>query len=268
MIEIILLLACCCFIFIVVLAGWFLNKGEEGDECEGKDENGNYEIDEDLKCVLKSCATGYYKSGKKCLVDNSGVACVPTGTPDPQGTYLTNKSNVCTLSSCETGFVVDGTTCTEEIVTLTIPTDADSTSECYAARYWDLRAAFGTDKAQAESHYTTYTTNGAEARNNSCTLSDEEAQCYLDRYPAAQAYAGTNLKLARKHYYEVGMGVNNDFVCPPGVKELKCYGERYPDLQNAFGTDYAARSTTGTIYKLGQHWANHGKGENRDFSCP
>ena len=111
MIEIILLLACCCFIFIVVLAGWFLNRGEEGDECEGKDENGTYEIDEDLKCVLESCDTGYYKSGKKCLVDQSGAACVPTGTPDPQGTYLTTKIGGCGLSSCETDFVVDGTTC-------------------------------------------------------------------------------------------------------------------------------------------------------------
>ena len=152
--------------------------------------------------------------------------------------------------------------------TFTIPTDADSLTECYGARYTDLRAAFGTDKAALGGHYTTYTTNGAETRDNSCTLSDAEAQCYLDRYPAVQAYAGTNLKLARKHYYEVGMGVNNDFVCPPGVKELKCYGERYPDLQNAFGTDYTARSTNGTIYKLNQHWANHGKGEERDFSCP
>jgi len=110
MIEIILLLACCCFIFIVVLAGWFLNRGEEGDECEGKDENGTYEIDDKLKCVLKSCGSGYYKSGKKCLVDQSGVACVPTGTPDPQGIYLTNSSNVCTLS-CEDGYVVDGDEC-------------------------------------------------------------------------------------------------------------------------------------------------------------
>ena len=152
--------------------------------------------------------------------------------------------------------------------TFTIPTDADSLTECYGARHWDLRAAFGTNKASLGSHYTNYTTNGSEARDNSCTLSDAEAQCYLDRDPAVQAYAGTNLKLARKHYYEVGMGENKDFVCPPGVTELKCYGERYPDLQNAFGTDYTARSTNGTIYKLGQHWANHGKGENRDFSCP
>ena len=111
MIEIILLLACCCFIFIVVLAGWFLNRGEEGDECKGKDKNGTYEIDEDLKCVLKSCDTGYYKSGKECLVDQSGVVCVPTGTSDPQGIYLKNMSNVCTLSSCATGYTKNGTTC-------------------------------------------------------------------------------------------------------------------------------------------------------------
>ena len=109
--EIILLLACCCFIFIVVLAGWFLNRGEEGDECEGKDKKGTYEIDEDLKCVLKSCTTGYYKSGKECLVDNSGVVCVPTGTPDPQGTYLTTKIGGCELSSCETDFVIEGDDC-------------------------------------------------------------------------------------------------------------------------------------------------------------
>jgi len=151
--------------------------------------------------------------------------------------------------------------------TFTIPTEADSLAECYGARYWDLRAAFGTDKAALGGHYTT---NGGttEGRSNSCTLSDEEAQCYLDRYPAVQAYAGTNLKLARKHYYEVGMGENKDFVCPPGVTELKCYGERYTDLQNAFGTDYEARSTASTLYKLGQHWSAHGKGENRDYSCP
>ena len=111
MIEIILLLACCCFVFIVVLAGWFLNRGEEGDECEGKDENAKYELDDKLKCVLKSCTTGYYKSGKECLVDNSGVVCVPTGTPDPQGTYLTTKIGGCELSSCETDFVIEGDDC-------------------------------------------------------------------------------------------------------------------------------------------------------------
>ena len=46
------------------------------------------------------------------------------------------------------------------------------------------------------------------------------------------------------------MGENKDFVCPPGVTELKCYGERYTDLQNAFGTDYAARSTASTLTNL------------------
>ena len=95
MIEIVLLLACCCFIFIVVLAGWFLNRGEEGDECEGKDDNGTYEIDEDLKCVLKSCNNGYYKSGKECHTDQSGDTCVPTGTPKIDGSYITDKIGNC-----------------------------------------------------------------------------------------------------------------------------------------------------------------------------
>ena len=156
-----------------------------------------------------------------------------------------------------------GPSATDE--TFTIPTDDDSLAECYGARHWDLRAAFGTDKAGLGGHYTS--SGIPEGRSNSCTLSDEEAQCYLDRYPAVQAYAGTNLKLARKHYYEVGMGENKDFACPPGVTELKCYGERYPDLQNAFGTDYATPGF-GTTYKLGQHWSSHGQGEGRDFSCP
>ena len=87
--------------------------------------------------------------------------------------------------------------------TFTIPTDAVSTAECYGARYWDLRAAFGGDNGALSAHSQNSLPGGSESRDLTCTLSDEEAQCYLDRYPAAQAYAGTNLKLARKHYYEV-----------------------------------------------------------------
>ena len=143
--------------------------------------------------------------------------------------------------------------------TFTIPTDAVSTAECYGARYWDLRAAFGGDNGALSAHSQNSLPGGSESRDLTCNLSDEEAQCYLDRYPAVQAYAGTNLKLARKHYYEVGMGVNNDFVCPPGKKEFQCYVDRYPDLKTSFGTDLQAART---------HWVNHGKGESRDYSCP
>ena len=150
--------------------------------------------------------------------------------------------------------------------TFTIPTDQASLNNCYGARYWDLRAAFGTDGNALGSHYTSYGTT--ENRDNSCTLSDAEAQCYIDRYPDAKTYAGTNLKLARKHYYETGMAQNKDFSCGLSVKELQCYGERYPDLQNAFGTNYTARGTNETLYRLGQHWTNHGQSEGRDFSCP
>tara|TARA_Y100000389_G_scaffold137054_1_gene134624 strand:+ start:75 stop:674 length:600 start_codon:yes stop_codon:yes gene_type:complete len=152
--------------------------------------------------------------------------------------------------------------------TFTIPTDQDSLNECYAARYKDLRAAFGHQGQALNNHYTTHTTNGAENRSNSCTLSDEEAQRYLDRYPAVQAYAGTNLELARKHYYEVGMGEHKNFSGNPGPEELICYLQRYPDLQNAFGTDYDISNGSTSVYKAMQHWGNHGQGEGRDFSCP
>ena len=57
-----------CMVLVAVGAYLFLNQPQEGDECEGKDENGNYEIDDKGKCVLDSCASGYYKSGKECLV--------------------------------------------------------------------------------------------------------------------------------------------------------------------------------------------------------
>tara|TARA_R110001599_G_scaffold49672_10_gene141703 strand:+ start:195 stop:992 length:798 start_codon:yes stop_codon:yes gene_type:complete len=52
-------------------SGWFFTLPEEGDECEGKDDNGNYVIDEDGKCVLDECDYGYSisSSGKKCIVD-------------------------------------------------------------------------------------------------------------------------------------------------------------------------------------------------------
>jgi hypothetical protein len=217
-----------CMVFIAVGAYLFLNRPQEGDECEGKDENGNYVIDDEGKCVLDDCASGYYKSGKECLVDQSD---------DDDDTY-------------------------------TIPTDDASKANCYGARYVDLRAAFGTDATALENHYTTHTTNGSENRDNSCTLNDGEAQCYIDRYVDAKTFAGTNLEKGRKHYYETGMAENRDFTCPPAIKELKCYGERYPDLQNAFGTDWDARGGNSTLYKLNNHWNSHGKGENRDFSCP
>jgi hypothetical protein len=96
-----------------VLAGgaFFLTRPEEGDECKGKDDNGNYVIDEDRDCVLDYCDPGYYKSGKKCLEDQSGDVCEPTGIKDPNGTYLTDQSGDCIMSGCETGYTKSGTEC-------------------------------------------------------------------------------------------------------------------------------------------------------------
>ena len=102
-------------VFAVLAGGaFFLTRPEEGDECKGEDENGNYVIDEDGKCVLDYCDTGYYKSGKKCLEDKSGDSCEPTGTKDPQGVYLTNQLGECDLSDCNMGYTKSGTTCIVE----------------------------------------------------------------------------------------------------------------------------------------------------------
>ena len=56
---------------VLVGGGLFLTLPQEGDECEGKDDNGNYVIDEDGKCVLDECDAGYSisSSGKRCVKD-------------------------------------------------------------------------------------------------------------------------------------------------------------------------------------------------------
>jgi hypothetical protein len=100
-----------CMVFIAVGAYLFLNRPQEGDECEGKDENGNYVIDDEGECVLDNCVSGYYKSGKECLVDQSGEDCEPEGTPDPGGVYLTDQVGGCELSSCESPYVISGDKC-------------------------------------------------------------------------------------------------------------------------------------------------------------
>jgi len=99
------------FVFAGAVIYYFLTRPEEGEECEGKDDNGVYEIDDKGKCVLKSCNVGWYKSGKECLVNLSGSDCVPTGTPEPLGTYLTNQTGGCELKSCKSPYIVSGDKC-------------------------------------------------------------------------------------------------------------------------------------------------------------
>jgi hypothetical protein len=73
-----------------VLAGGalFFTLPQEGDECEGKDDNGNYVIDEDLECVLDYCDSGYSisSSGKKCIVDE--IDTDSDGDDDPPTDYV------------------------------------------------------------------------------------------------------------------------------------------------------------------------------------
>ena len=97
---------------LAVIGGvYFFTQPSEGDECEGKDKNGNYVIDQDGKCTLDYCDTGYYESNGKCKEDKSGDSCEPTGTKDPQGIYLTDQMGLCELTGCNTGYSMVGNTC-------------------------------------------------------------------------------------------------------------------------------------------------------------
>ena len=61
-----------CMILVAVGGYLFMNQPKEGDECDAKNPDDNalsYEIDADGKCVLKSCKSGYIKSGKECIVE-------------------------------------------------------------------------------------------------------------------------------------------------------------------------------------------------------
>ena len=61
-----------CMLLVAVGAYLYLNRSQEGDECAAKTPDVNavtYEIDDEGECVLKICKTGYYKSGKECLVE-------------------------------------------------------------------------------------------------------------------------------------------------------------------------------------------------------
>lgn len=57
-------------IIFVAVAGLLIysaTRPKEGDECEGDDDRGTYEIDEDGKCTLISCETGWEVDGKTCI---------------------------------------------------------------------------------------------------------------------------------------------------------------------------------------------------------
>ena len=81
-----------CMVFIAVGAYLFLNRPQEGDECAAKTPDDNaltYEIDDEGKCVLKSCKSGYIKSGQECIVEeDDGPACQDDMTfADQTGTF-------------------------------------------------------------------------------------------------------------------------------------------------------------------------------------
>jgi len=117
-IILIVLMGCFCCMLLMGGLGWFITRPEEGDECKGKDKKGEYEIDEDGKCVLVSCEDGYIISGKKCVDDLSGETCTST-TKVTGGVFKTDVAGACVLDSCSTGYKMntDGTGCTRETCT-------------------------------------------------------------------------------------------------------------------------------------------------------
>lgn len=224
-------------VFAVLAGGaFFLTQPEEGDECEPKnpDPFGYYVIDEDGKCVLDYCSTGY-------SVSSTGKACIQNTDPGAG-------------AGAGAGGAGAGS------VTYTVPTDENSKAKCYLSRYPDLRLAFGSDLDAAKSHWTN--TGTIENRNNSCEISDDEATCYLDRYPDMISDYGESMDAARKHYYEIGINNDLDFACPPAKKEIECYLNRYADLrQNLPSTPYNQK------YQALVHWNTFGKNENRSYAC-
>src|SRR6056300_1097934 len=83
-----------CMVLVAVGAYLFLNRPQEGDECEVETPDDNaltYEIDDEGECVLKSCKSGYYKSGKECLVEEEEDTYTPP-TPVLRDTPETMRS--------------------------------------------------------------------------------------------------------------------------------------------------------------------------------
>ena len=114
-ILVMVMMMCCVFSLLGGIVGYtFLLQGEEGDECEGDDENAKYELDDKLKCKFVKCKVGYAAdSTGVCVVDQSGKNCTPEGTSIVDGTYRTDVSNVCTFVTCDYGYQLneDGTAC-------------------------------------------------------------------------------------------------------------------------------------------------------------
>lgn len=98
---IILILMMCSFACVMSVvsggAAWILTRPQEGDECEGDDENAYYVIDEYGDCVLHSCSSGYVKSGEKCVKEEEEEEEeeeVPKEPVLPRGQYVRLEQTV------------------------------------------------------------------------------------------------------------------------------------------------------------------------------
>ena len=148
-------------------------------------------------------------------------------------------------------------------VAISAPSNATAATECnwrcYLDRYEDLQKAYGTNTAQAASHYKSY--GIAEGRD--CTCPECNWRCYLNRYEDLQtAYGETDAAQlqAASHYKSHGIAEGRDCTCPEC--NWRCYLNRYEDLQTAYGETDAAQ------LQAASHYKSYGIAEGRDCTCP
>lgn len=137
----------------------------------------------------------------------------------------------------------------------------------YAAKYPDLKAAFGTDEAKLLNHFITSGMN--EGRQAIKTFN---VQYYKNRYPDLQKAFGNNLRQYYIHYIEHGYVEKRqgyEQATKPSstiysgrdytpVFDANYYSDKYSDLKQAFGEN-------GNL--LFNHFINYGMKEGRQASA-
>lgn len=104
-----------------LVGGYFIFKQEPGDPCTGDDDNADYQIDENGKCVFLSCKTGYELVDSNCVVVSDPVAGDLCTGEVVGGKYTLNTDLECVISGCKVGYEQDASV-TDSIVCNQIPT--------------------------------------------------------------------------------------------------------------------------------------------------
>lgn len=92
-----------------LIGGYLIFKQEPGDPCTGDDDNADYQIDENGKCVFLSCKTGYELVDSNCVVVSDPVAGDLCTGEIVGGKYILDSNLECVVSGCKVGYVKDET---------------------------------------------------------------------------------------------------------------------------------------------------------------